>query len=193
MNNRKLTDNQRIARMWFINNHPLVQKWEEEGVRWDMHHWDKNLKKCNPQRYYLWVIDDLIPMTHKAHYHIHHSGKNHHCYGKHLPEDRRKHLHEKCSGVNSGRYGKHNTPEHNEAIRQSKLGDNNPMKRQELRDARCKAILCIELNQVFKSSLEASTVLNLPRAGIIGCLKGRRHTCGGYHWEYCNKEVTYNE
>ena len=47
-----------------------------------------------------------------------------------------------------------------------------------------KRILCIETGQIFNTIMEACQVLNLKDANIIACLKGRRKTTGGYHWEY---------
>lgn len=60
---------------WFKNNHPLVQKWEAEGVKWVLHHWDKTLKHTNKSRYDMWLFEDLVLVTSSFHTHLHMIGK----------------------------------------------------------------------------------------------------------------------
>lgn len=51
-----------------------------------------------------------------------------------------------------------------------------------------KAVYCIELDRVFDSITIAANELGLNTGHISNCCKGKRKTCGGYHWEYfCNK------
>ena len=47
-----------------------------------------------------------------------------------------------------------------------------------------KRIKCVETGQIFDTVMEACRALNLKDSNIIACLKGRRKTTGGYHWEY---------
>ena len=44
-----------------------------------------------------------------------------------------------------------------------------------------KAVKCIELNKIYKSSAEASLELNILRTSLTNCLKKRTKTAGGYH------------
>lgn len=45
-------------------------------------------------------------------------------------------------------------------------------------------IKCVELNQTFKSTKEASETLNIPTSNICNVLKGVRKQAGGYTFEY---------
>lgn len=47
-----------------------------------------------------------------------------------------------------------------------------------------KKILCVETGRIFNSISEASRILEIDVSNIEKCLKGKRKTCGGYHWEY---------
>lgn len=113
LNNKGYNPYNRIARKWFINNHPLVQQWERDGVIWHMHHWDKDLKKTNPQRYHMWMIEDLVPMTRSAHTAIHSTGKHH-------TEETRRKLSESHKRENL-------TEETKQKMRKSHIGEKNPM------------------------------------------------------------------
>lgn len=59
-----------VARQHFLNNpqlYPQVKYWNDNNIVWTMHHWDTSLKKSNPDRYNMWMIEDLIPMTRDWH------------------------------------------------------------------------------------------------------------------------------
>lgn len=47
-------------------------------------------------------------------------------------------------------------------------------------------VLCVELNKVFESAMQADRELGISHSTIISCCKHRLHynTAGGYHWEY---------
>ena len=47
-----------------------------------------------------------------------------------------------------------------------------------------KKVLCIELNQIFPSTHEASRQLGLYHSSISRCCNGKQKTSGGYHWTY---------
>ena len=49
-----------------------------------------------------------------------------------------------------------------------------------------KAIYCVELDKEFDCIQTAATELNLDRGNISRCCSGKRKTCGGYHWRYCD-------
>lgn len=45
-------------------------------------------------------------------------------------------------------------------------------------------IICIETGKIYESIAEASKELQICRQNISACCRGRRKTCGGFHWEY---------
>jgi len=47
-----------------------------------------------------------------------------------------------------------------------------------------KKCLCIELNQIFQSTREASQKTGIAHTGIAATCRGAQKTSGGYHWEY---------
>lgn len=64
----------------------------------------------------------------------------------------------------------------------AKLGwcDYNPKKE---KGGGSKRVICIELNRTFKSISEAERELNISLSHISMVFKGKRKTCGGYHWK----------
>ena len=62
--------------------------------------------------------------------------------------------------------------------------------RARIRQARkiSKAVVCIETGEIFLSQKEAGIKKNICYAHICGCCKGKKQTCGGYHWRYASKE-----
>jgi hypothetical protein len=51
-----------------------------------------------------------------------------------------------------------------------------------------KAVVCIETGEVFASQKEAGQIKAICYAHICDCCKGKKQTCGGYHWRYATKE-----
>lgn len=49
-------------------------------------------------------------------------------------------------------------------------------------------IICVELNKIFNSIIEAAEWANTSRQNISGVCQGRQKTAGGFHWKYYNKE-----
>ena len=45
-------------------------------------------------------------------------------------------------------------------------------------------VYCVELDRVFNSITEAQEILHINKQNIVAVCKGRRKTCGGYHWKY---------
>ena len=45
-------------------------------------------------------------------------------------------------------------------------------------------VRCVETGVVYESATYAERTLNLPRSGINNAIRGRAHSCGGYHWVY---------
>lgn len=48
-------------------------------------------------------------------------------------------------------------------------------------------ILCIETGETFLYMREACNKYNLKPANITMCCQGKRHTTGGFHWQYLEK------
>lgn len=51
-----------------------------------------------------------------------------------------------------------------------------------------KAVVCIETGEVFCSQKEAGQIMKVAYQHICDCCKGKKQTCGGYHWRYANRE-----
>ena len=51
-----------------------------------------------------------------------------------------------------------------------------------------KAVVCIETGKVFSSQKEAGQIMGITHQHICDCCKGKKQTCGGYHWRYATKE-----
>ena len=50
--------------------------------------------------------------------------------------------------------------------------------------SRNKSVYCEELNRTFDGARAAGRELDLDQSHITKCCKGKRNTCGGYHWKY---------
>ena len=55
------------------------------------------------------------------------------------------------------------------------IKNNNPASRK---------VLCVELNVIFNTMTDAKEQLDVDVSAITKCCKGKRHTTGGYHWQY---------
>lgn len=51
-----------------------------------------------------------------------------------------------------------------------------------------KAVVCIETGEVFSSQKEAGKIKGITYRHICECCKGKKQTCGGYHWRYATRE-----
>jgi hypothetical protein len=60
-------------------------------------------------------------------------------------------------------------------------GSNNPNYGKHSNGKKC---LCIELNQIFQSTREASQKMGIAHTGIAAACRGTQKTSGGYHWKY---------
>lgn len=47
-----------------------------------------------------------------------------------------------------------------------------------------KAVLCVETGIVYKSTREAERITGADHGDISKCCKGKKITCGGFHWKY---------
>lgn len=48
----------------------------------------------------------------------------------------------------------------------------------------CKRVRCIETGEIFPSIKIAAKATDALGANIKKCIRGERHTAGGYHWEF---------
>lgn len=63
---------------------------------------------------------------------------------------------------------------------------NENMKNQNNSFGMVKAIQNIETQEIFYSITEAANKYHIAKQNISAVLKGKRKTCGGYHWQYIN-------
>lgn len=54
----------------------------------------------------------------------------------------------------------------------------------------CKPVKCIETGTIYNSTVQAGKCTGINRVNITDCCNEKRHTAGGYHWKYINKEET---
>lgn len=79
----------------------------------------------------------------------------------------------KYDGENHPFYGKHHSKESIEKMVVKKS----------------KPVYCVELNIIFKSTVDASEKLGIKQGNISLVCLGKRKTAGGYHFEYINKNI----
>lgn len=48
---------------------------------------------------------------------------------------------------------------------------------------RKRPVYCVELDRVWRGTIDAAKELGIPAQGISKCLSGKQQTCGGYHWQ----------
>lgn len=104
-------------------------------------------------------------------------------------------------------YGKRHTEETKEKLRQinlgKKYGEETKRKlskvhkgirlsedhKRKISEAKKKRIICIELNKIFRSSIEASKFVKIVPSAIRNCVNGNTKTSGGYHWKQIDGET----
>ena len=59
--------------------------------------------------------------------------------------------------------------------------------KQPKKDARMRAVYCLEKDETFISAAEASRQTGVPRPNITKCCQGQLKTAGGYHWYYATE------
>ena len=177
-----------VAKQWFINNHPLVQYWEQNNIKWCMHHWDTSLRKNNPDRYNLWIIDDLVPMTFAWHrsMHMKNNPNNRFNYGFCGEQNGMYDVHR--FGSDNPNYGHH-------TLKGVKKPDGFGDKVSAYQKGRPKSlqhrlnlsspVVCVELDKKFNSIKDAKSWLG--KGDISYALKYNK-TAGGYHWGYYTQE-----
>ena len=107
-------------------------------------------------------------------------------FGKHTPMS--EETKEKLRQINLGRkmpsyaiekmrqakIGKKLTEEHKLKISESTKG----------RKVHGKPVLCVELNKIFQSTMDAERETGIPNTNIGLVCRDKRKTAGGYHWNY---------
>lgn len=85
------------------------------------------------------------------------------------------------------------------ALKGIHTGDANPAKRPDVRkkmsdaakrrigdhSCRGKAVKCIETSQVFPTAKAAGEYIGCTYKNVAAVCNGKRKTCGGFHWAYC--------
>ena len=78
----------------------------------------------------------------------------------------------------------------------NKYNSNYGTRNERMAKAKRKKVLCIELNRIFDSGLQAQKELKIAVSRISECCSGKSKTAGGYHWQYADeilKEITEGE
>lgn len=87
----------------------------------------------------------------------------------------------KIIGKNNGMYGKHHTEESKRKMSEKKKGKISWRRN-------LTPVFCVELDKEFQDATAAGKELSLDGSCILKVCKGERHTCGGYHWKFINRE-----
>ena len=109
---------------------------------------------------------------------------NHGMKGKQHTEETKQKMSEAQKGEKGYWYGKNISEETKRKIGEANRGENNK---------RCRAVKCIETNKIYFSAKNAQDSTGCRANTITACCKGKRKTCGGYHWEYASEaEARFN-
>lgn len=102
-------------------------------------------------------------------------------------EESKKLFSEHMKGKPSNAKGKHHSEETKNKLSKKLKGriisDETKIKMSKS-STRKKEIICIELNKIFESCLQASKITKTNSSHIIQCCKGKRKTANGFHWQY---------
>lgn len=99
--------------------------------------------------------------------------------GKHFTEEHRRKIGEKSKG-------RKHSKETKEKISIANKGKSRKGHKWNdyIRKIKCKPIICIETKIQYIGLLEAERQTGISHSNICNCLKGKRQTAGGYHWDY---------
>lgn len=120
-------------------------------------------------------------------------GENNSFYGHHHSEETKNKMSENRSGEKNSFYGHVYTKD--EKKKKSELLINkikeDPILRKQLYDnlykaqeAKKESVMCLETKEIFESESDAGRKKDLDPSCISKCCKGKRKTCGGYHWKF---------
>ena len=80
------------------------------------------------------------------------------------------------TGRKSYWYGKHLSEETKEKLRKERNAKTN------------RRVICIETGEIYRTIKDAGEAKKLDRSSIAKCCKGKKKTCGGYHWRYADEQ-----
>ena len=104
--------------------------------------------------------------------------------GKQHTKETKQKMSEAQKGEKGYWYGKNISEETKRKIGEANKGENNK---------RCKAVKCIETNKIYFSAKNAQDNTGFRANAITACCKGKRKSCGGYHWKYASEaEAKFN-
>lgn len=115
-------------------------------------------------------------------------GESNPFYGKHHTETTKQKMREaknNVSGENNPMYGKLHSEETKEKIRQKKLSSHMSL---ETKLKISTPVKCVETEEIYISTKEASRKLNLDSSTIGKCCRGKISTYKGLHWVYPTEE-----
>ena len=75
----------------------------------------------------------------------------------------------------------------------NKYNSNYGTRNERMSKAKMKKVLCIELNRIFDSGLQAQKQLKIAVSRISECCSGKSKTAGGYHWQYADEILKESE
>ena len=98
---------------------------------------------------------------------------------------------EHCQKISQALTGKHLSEEAKQKISVAKKGKTTWIKGKTMSDETRKKtstpIICIETNVSYFGLMEAERQTGISHSNISNCLKGKRESAGGYHWQYAEK------
>lgn len=107
-------------------------------------------------------------------------------------EETKKKISEAKKGQPSPLKGRNLSQEHKDKIRKNRKGIKlTEEQKRKCSEAHKKAVLCVELNVVYDSFLDAAKACGFKsRNPIYYCVNGKQETAGGYHWKLIEEDKT---
>lgn len=113
-------------------------------------------------------------------------------YGKHMTKEYKEKISKAKKGTKPWNKGKQLSDEHKEKVSIStKIAMQRPEVKEKLHKKKkindkhtWKKVVCIETNIIYESIHEAERKTKCRNSDIVAVCKGKRKTCGGYHWRY---------
>ena len=142
--------------------------------------------KNNPMYGYRYSEEEKQLMSEKF------SGEKHPQFGTHHSEETKQKISKTLkssmfgkTGENNPNFGKHPSEATRKKMRKSHQGKKNPMFGKTGKDSPgSKKVMCVETGEQFESMREIERKYGYCSNNICNCCKGKRKTCGGFHWQY---------